>query len=199
VRVTFKFTLDTKTATVGMWLFITGAPTSPDLVELATDLFGIWRDTFLVHQHADATLVEVECRYFTGSGEILGSAFGSQAGLVGGDATPNNTAQLISWQISASYRGGKPRSYIPGVPQSALGSWSTLTDSQVGALTTDAGSFIGLVDDLTPTDIDSVSVGCMHFFSGGAALDPPTFDPFLSGSAQKRLCTQRRRLGAEIF
>jgi hypothetical protein len=38
----------------------------------------------------------------------------------------------------------------------------------------------------------------VHFFSGGAALAPPTFDPYIGVGVQKRYCSQRRRLGAEI-
>jgi hypothetical protein len=198
-RVSWKFTLGSLHATCGIWIDTTGTPGSGDLSDLATDLYGIWQDNLLPHQSTYVNLVECSLRYYSGSGEIVAESFASHAGDDSGSVCPINTAMLISWGITSSYRGGKPRTYIPGVAVGSTDGNAFLSDAKVAALTTDAATFLGLVNALNPGSITTVSLGCQHFFSAGAALTPPTFDPFVNASAQKRLCTQRRRLGHEVF
>ena len=74
-------------------------------------------------------------------------------------------------------------------------SWA---DGYVSTLNTGAQGFIDAVTAIAIGGIDSIALGTIHFFRDGAALAPPVFDPFIGASAQKRLCTQRRRLGSEF-
>ncbi|MGH6840456.1 MAG: hypothetical protein ACREDT_17055, partial [Methylocella sp.] len=108
------------------------------------------------------------------------------------------TSSVLGFQIEEGYRGGKPRMYLPFTGSDQIDTPRTFGDVYVAALQAAGASFIDDVNGLAPTGFDTVSIGVVHFFSGGVALAPPTFSPYLAVHAQKRICTQRRRLGAEI-
>ena len=198
-RIIWHFTNGSALATCGMWALLTGVPDGSDLADLATDLYGVWETNLLGLQHAGVNLVECEVRYWDGTSWISASAFAVHAGGVSGHAITAQAAMLISWGILASYRGGKPRTYIIGVTEVDLQDQRLLTDAKVAALAAAGASFLSDANALTTTNVTSVSIGTVHFFRAGAALAPPTFDPFMTASAQKRVCTQRRRLGSEVF
>jgi hypothetical protein len=54
------------------------------------------------------------------------------------------------------------------------------------------------LNGLSDGTFTSVTAGVWHKFRAGAALAPPVFAPYTSASIQRRICTQRRRLGSEI-
>jgi hypothetical protein len=70
--------------------------------------------------------------------------------------------------------------------------------SHIANLTAGGAGYLTDVNGLTTTNISTVTLGVWRFFSGGAALAPPVFWPFLSVSGQSRVCSQRRRLGPEL-
>jgi hypothetical protein len=183
---------------VGYWLELTGTPDSGDLVDLATDVYGAFETTLLVPQSTGSHLTECAIEYFTGVGSMSVASFANHAGGDDSGGLPANLACVVSWGIVDTYRGGKPRTYLPGMSQGNEASVRTWDDDFVTAVSAAGAAFITAVNGITTTNLTSVSLGTLHFFSGGVALDPPTFDPYLTASAQKRICTQRRRLGREI-
>jgi hypothetical protein len=188
---------DTSWAT-GAWLLISGVPSPGDLATLATDLYGIYEARILPHVGAGCTLTEVHLEYFTAGGSIVAESFAVHSGGDSSSALPANVAAVISWGILTTYRGGKPRNYIPGICSAALISRRLYSDTFVGLMQAAGASMLSDINALTTGSISAVSFGCVHFFRSGVALAPPTFDPYLSASAQKRVCTQRRRLGREV-
>lgn len=188
---------DTSWAT-GFWLLVGGDLVFSDVTTLATDIFGIFETTLLTRLDNDVVESECEVEYWTGVGNMISSVFGSHAGGQSGGGFGASTSAVLSWALAGSYRGGKPRNYLPGIPIAAAGSQRLFTDAFVSALQTQAVAFLNDVNAITSTNIDSVSLGVVHFFSGGVALAPPVFDPYLGVGVQKRYCSQRRRLGAEI-
>jgi hypothetical protein len=188
---------DTTWAT-GFWLLVGGDLVFSDVTDLATDMFGIFETTLLTQLDNDCVETECDVEYWDGTGTMLSSVFGSHAGGVSGGGFGASTAAVLSWAIAPTYRGGKPRNYLPGIPIGAASSQRLFTDVFVSSLQAAAGDFLDAVNGITSTNIDSVSLGVVHFFSGGVALAPPTFDPYLGVGVQKRYCSQRRRLGAEI-
>jgi hypothetical protein len=181
-----------------MWFLTTGTPGGTDLFDLATDLYGTFETNILGHLSSQATLTECRVRYWDGSAFLAASSFASHTG--GGDShiSPAQVAMVLSWSIDRSYRGGKPRSYLPYFPDREIDTDSAWSATVVASVATDAAAWLGDMQGLAPGGIDTVTPGCMHFFSGGAALAPPIFDPFLAVGVQKRICTQRRRLGRLI-
>jgi hypothetical protein len=106
-------------------------------------------------------------------------------------------AAVISWQSSAYWRGGKPRTYIPmpsaGVSVSAPGQ---LGATYITNLNTGAGNFRTDVNALTGgTTIASTKLGFVSFFSGGLDRVPPLFFAFTGQKIHPRIASQRRRNG----
>lgn len=188
---------DTTWAT-GFWLLVAGDLVFSDVTDLATDMAGAFETTLLTRLDNDCVMTECDVEYWTGVGNMLSSVFFSHAGGQSGGGFGAGTAAVLSWALAGSYRGGKPRNYLPGIPIAAAATQRLYTDAFVSALQTQAAAFQAAVNGISSTNIDSVSLGVVHFFSGGVALDPPTFDPFLGVGVQKRYCSQRRRLGAEL-
>lgn len=182
----------------GFWLLTTGVPGGTDLADLATDIYGAYETRFLPNFSDDCHMTECTVEYFTSDGSIPAAAFADHAGANSHFTSSASVAAVISWGIEPVYRGGKPRTYLPSVPQDKRATARTLQDDFVSSLTTGAAGFLGDVNGLAPGSIETVTLGVVHFFSAGVALDPPTFDPFVSASCQKRICSQRRRLGPEI-
>jgi hypothetical protein len=65
-------------------------------------------------------------------------------------------------------------------------------------MTTAGNAVIASVNAITTGGITGTTLGVWHLFSGGVALNPPSFEAYSSATAQKRICTQRRRLGDEF-
>jgi hypothetical protein len=197
-RIRIAFGYQTKSPNIGFWSLVTGVPDGDDLVLLATDIMGHYHDTLLPNQVTSLFLNEVEVTYYSAGFPTSASAFDHLAGSMDGAASLQSSAMLLSWAIISSYRGGKPRTYLPGMDRTDEDSTFTWSDTRVAAVRSDAADFLTAVNGITTPNIDSVTLGCLHFFRAGTALDPPYFDPFIGVDAQKRICTQRRRLGPEI-
>lgn len=121
---------------------------------------------------------------------IIGTAAGTNAG---GDQDAQ-VAYLINWDAPDIRRGGKPRSYVPGVPtdrmaDSALLDSGPLSDFASGI----AAWFVELADGSLPngTTLELVE---MSFVDAGVDIDPPIGYPINSGTLNHVVATQRRRV-----
>lgn len=111
---------------------------------------------------------------------------------------PPNCAAVVSWQIPAHYRGGHPRTYLPGPTsqglQTASGNqWSSAFRT---GLATAAGNFLTHFNGLT-VGASSEALGCIAHHRNGVLLATPVFYPFSGGIIHGRVDSQRRRLGKE--
>lgn len=107
-------------------------------------------------------------------------------------------AVVISWQIAAHYRGGHPRTYLPGIDSSTL-------DTAGGKnISTAKRTAYELAGDALMNAINTASgtgspyfMGTISYFTGGAPRTTPLFRTYLAAVVGTRICTQRRRLGKE--
>lgn len=117
----------------------------------------------------------------------------------GAVAYPPQCAVCITWKGAIGWRGGRPRTYLPGVPSSAtagsVGS-AALSSSFTAPLATAAQNFISDVNALTIAG-NSVTLGLISYYSKGAFRIPPIFIPFQTAVVHDRLDSQRRRSGKE--
>lgn len=145
------------------------------------------------------TLLSVTASDNTGGSEATGTSLGTgMPGTNSGAALPPQVAVCYSWQIAARYRGGKPRWYIPGIPQTAL---ITIGDSQLssGYSTSSELAANSLLQSFNSAIVltHSLVLGTISYFSGGALRGTPLFRPFVSAKVHSRLDSQRRRSGKE--
>lgn len=180
------------------WLEAAGSPSGSDLDDLANSVFTAYEDNLLDWTNTFNHLTSTTVVYYTGTAQLEGFKSGDEAGTGSGSLYPTSAAVVVSWHIPEHYRGGKPRTYLPGATVNDAGTASSWDDSFVASRNTDAASFLSDMNAITAGGITSVVFGVYRFFSGGLALDPPEFSAFTSGQVQKRVCSQRRRLGPEF-
>lgn len=120
-------------------------------------------------------------------------------GTAGGPACPPQVAVCISWSIAEVYRGGKPRTYVPGIPQSAVSTASTsqLASSYAASMRTSAQAILSGINTMTVTGGGAFQMGTVSYHSAHAVRPVPLFRSFISSRVHERLDSQRRRNGPE--
>ena len=107
---------------------------------------------------------------------------------------PAQVAYLLNWNTIDDRRGGKPRSYIPGVPADRYMNDASINPTTVTALTSGANAYIAAVLALTSGPLHAPQMVEMSFVSGKAyRAAAVTFD-IQSGSCNAFVATQRRRV-----
>lgn len=116
-----------------------------------------------------------------------------------GTALPANIAVGISWRQALSYRGGHPRTYLCGANTEHLDDVTRLTGVAQGQFSTAANAFLTGVNAITGgATIGDTELGTVSFVVDGDWRTTPIFLPYLSGSVDLRIDSQRRRLGRDI-
>lgn len=144
-------------------------------------------------------LQNVTAKDVSGTSEnFANSTHAADGGLATGGTLPPQSAVVLSWQIVASYRGGKPRTYLPGIPTTAQfnpGS-SQLSPTYASALQGEATAFLNAVNAVSLTG-GNLTLGTISYHSGHAVRPSPVWRPFVSARVHERLDSQRRRSGKE--
>jgi hypothetical protein len=121
--------------------------------------------------------------------------------IVGGGSSSANDANdcaVVSWYGAWHYRGGKPRTYLPGLPLTATATVNTLDPTFASTLASRANSLITNVTAQMDGLPNPAALGTVSFASGGLWREPPIFRAYLSAQVHPRIGTQRRRLGPWI-
>lgn len=178
----------------------TTAIDSTTMNTLCGDIHDLIGGNYVQQMHVDSVLQDVKATYFpTGSplvvaGEHTGSVPG---GVTEGDPASASIAACISWQSGVYWRGGKPRTYVGGLPLSALQDETQLNGTFITTLLTNADNFISGMNALASGNFNSITFGLVSFLTGGTARVPPVFFPITGDAVHSRIDTQRRRLGKQ--
>lgn len=179
---------------VGYWLQTAGTPASGDLNDLAQGIHEAWVATLLGSMGTDFHVTETKVTYYRLSDELVGSYVHSDAGGQTGTTIPASAAMVLSWTIASHYRGGKPRTYLPGLKASAMTTDSLWDSAATSDVHDSAVDFLTAVNALDAGGITSVIMGVYRFFSAGLALAPPTFNAYSGVVARQRIGSQRDRV-----
>lgn len=134
--------------------------------------------------------------YTPGGGELIAVDTNVTGGSSGGTIVDDNAAALVvSWLSNVYWRGGKPRTYLPGPTSSAIDSGTVVNSSTRTSLGTAANNFRSDVNALTQGTITGTQLGFLSFRSGNAERIPPVFFPYTGAIVHLRPGTQRRRIG----
>jgi hypothetical protein len=145
------------------------------------------------------SIASVTCK---DAGGTSAQATSTHAPIVGSnlaDPLPPQSAVVVSWKISASYRGGKPRTYLFGIPSSAVnptGS-STLTPTFASNTQSKWEAFKNALNAWSPGTGGTITMGTISYHSGHAVRPTPIFRVFTGSEVHERLDSQRRRSGPE--
>jgi hypothetical protein len=114
-----------------------------------------------------------------------------------GNTAVNDAAAcwLIDWGISDRYRGGHPRTYMPGPNTAHITNGSQIDGTMRPSMVTAANAFLTAVNAIVHGHITKVELGTVAFARANAWLTPPVFKPYTSAGIRQLLATQRRRIG----
>lgn len=179
------------------YLNVTGTGVvAADLNTLCTTIGNAWNTRFAPQVTSNVVLTGLQIVYIPSVGnEVVGSATRSNAGTrAGPDIADASACYVINWHISAYYRGGHPRTYLPAPVQADMTNGSTINSTQLSAVATAASNFLSDVNAATTTNISALQMGTLSFQTGNVWRNPPIFRPYTGVSMRTILGSQRRRL-----
>jgi hypothetical protein len=117
-----------------------------------------------------------------------------------GDTYPPGTAVCISWSTSITARGGRSRSYLPGVPRTAANNPgdSLLASTYAVTLKSRSQSLLTTFNGLSVSGVHTNTLGTLTHYAHHSILTTPIWRPFLGTHVHERIDSQRRRNGKEI-
>jgi hypothetical protein len=137
--------------------------------------------------------------YAPGGGELVSTQGTAYAGTGTPATSPGGVSKVLSWVSSVYWRGGKPRTYLPGLITADLTSGAdTIPAGQVTTIKTAATNYRTDVNALTAGTITGTSLGFVSFRSHNAERGTPLFFAFNGVTVHPRVGMQRRRDGRWI-
>jgi len=106
-------------------------------------------------------------------------------------------ALTLSWSIADRYRGGHPRTYLPGIDGTFVTNGRLLTTAGHTAYLNAAAAFLTNMNAMTAGG-SSWQMCCVRYFSQHQLLANPLVRTINGQSVHGRIDTQRRRLGKEV-
>jgi hypothetical protein len=168
-----------------------------DLTNLASQAASVYSAAFgpsLSNQHQ---LNSVTAQSLGGDGGLA-----IHTGVVDYTATGNplspSIAVGITWKANFSWRGGRPRTYLCGMPTTALtiaGS-PQLTSGYCQTLANAAIAFLGQMNAITGTTSPPI-LGFPSYYTECQLRPTPLFFAFNTALVHARIDSQRRRTGKE--
>lgn len=174
-------------------------PSSSDLVTLANGALAHWGARFSAFMNNAAKYFQCVATLIDGT-ETQGVSTGAAVpGLLNETPMVASASPCVSWHISAAYRGGHPRSYLPFTDTAIMdnGTLSTNKINPVQAANIAAAASNFLVDMNGVLIGGSVTnIGTVSYYRNKVLRVTPVFYPY--GTAVRcntRIASQRRRTG----
>jgi hypothetical protein len=162
--------------------------TIEEMNSIAADNSANWTDHMTALQSNTLTYQQVIATDL-GADDGLQSIFSDPtAGGRTDSPAPSNCAMLIGWHTAVRFRGGHARLYLGGQCSGSTADTRHWTDAEVANALTAADNF----GAACPTGYQYV---LLRRVSAKAVLHPPKAYPLLATHVDRRVCSQRRRLG----
>jgi hypothetical protein len=173
----------------------TAVVTVNDLETITNGMADSWGTRFAANLSNVTLLNSIDVTFIKAVGQSLQYTHTEAKVGTSANSLPDASAcYVINWAIGDYYRGGHPRTYLPGVISTAMVNGSNLLAGNLTAVATAANGWLTDTNALTSTNVTQVELGTVRFQSGNAWLDPPVFKPYQSASIRPVIGTQRRRL-----
>lgn len=182
---------------------LVGTPTAADAGVLAQRWHTGWAGQICGVQNDQITLESVECTLWHSDGLTVDAAYSNPvAGEDTGVPLDASACVLVSLRVDERWKGGHPRSYIPGVSQDRLDGVSRYTGATVTDYQDAFDAYLAYVNGASSTHIDSAYLAAVRRFADRGSLavpkvylDPPEVLRVTSGVVRSHVASQRRRLG----
>jgi hypothetical protein len=134
--------------------------------------------------------------YAPGGGELISNVSNAWTGTGAQSSVIGSACRVLSWSSGVYWRGGKPRTYLPGVMSSDLNAGTdTIAAAVKTSTTTAAAAFRVSINTNTVGTITGSSFGFISYRSGNANRVPPVFYAITGVVVHSRIGSQRRRDG----
>jgi hypothetical protein len=114
---------------------------------------------------------------------------------------PLNCAVVISWRVHKIWRGGKPRSYLPGLEDSAVDDGRRIDADKVTSIQSNAKLYLAAASSVSHGALSVESMTALRRFAAGGSelhpkvyLDPPQHVDIVGAICRSVIGSQRRRL-----
>lgn len=194
IKVALTGTLDLVEIATVFHMGYQGAPPTGQALEVAANtILDQWNTHMVVHM-CNTTVYQL-CTVTDLSSETGAVAVFEETmtGGAAGTAVPNNVQLVISKAIARRYRGGRPRTYIPGLPEAQLVS-QTHWGSAFAVTIADA--WAAFIQSITQSAGVPFTYGevCVHYVKNDQPLVVPLVDATVGATARTLIGTLRRRL-----
>lgn len=188
-----------KWVNVGHIQFASGTPNSTDLNTIAGSLAGIWNTRIAPQIRTDVALTLTDVVDLTTNiGNYGSSNVGHNGTFAGGTALPANVAVALSWKTPLHYRGGHPRTYLPGVPSTQTTNNQFILGTYQSALQAAGTGIINDINGLTSASTGALTFVMVSYHSHKTMRAQGTPFPITACVVHPRLDSMRRRLGKEL-
>lgn len=178
---------------------VAGSLTQGEVDAIAAGVRGAWLNNFIPLCSSAMTLGNVVATDITDQFGLVGTSSGNNAGAIAtGTMMPPSVAIGISWTQAQHYRGGHPRSYIPGLNSGQLNASGSnlLSAAQQANFLAGALAF--------RTAVNAIAIGTaarlvlVRRIANKVVLVNPIVSNITGATVDRRVDTQRRRLGKDI-
>ena len=169
--------------------------TNPDLLSAANTVFGAYKAHLIqpfatIFQVSSCDAVDLSSATAQAV-TVSGTGGGSDAGV---GADPAQVACCISWLQPLHYRGGHPRTYMPGIRPGDRQDSKTFTSTFTSQVQSAAAAFMNAINTSGPP---GMSLGFVRYPWNPATgtWGTPAFYAYTGVKVNARVDSQRRRLG----
>lgn len=183
------------------WVYVGGINQQQADLDGLTSAFGEMYFTQLGNILFPETIVQLcQGTFFNGPQQALHSLHAmTHAGTqTGSPINEKSACKVFSWNSNVYWRGGKPRTYIPGISSTDTTDGMTLTSGAKTAYATKAQSLHVAINALNFGNFTQCQHGFVSYHTGGTLRTPGVFFPITGGTAHGRIGSQRRRLGSWV-
>jgi hypothetical protein len=181
----------------------TSSPGIPNLINVANGAATWWTSHFKPSVATKWRLTKASALWLDGSGQQGDSTFAAVPGAATGVTLPPQSSVAISWLGAPAVRGGRPRTYLPGIPQSAASTGASFVNTAYA--NTLKAAAVAAIADMTPFVIgaDNAALCTVSYFNKTLNPTPPHLRPtpvvylYVGAKVHTRLDSQRRRSGKE--
>lgn len=176
-------------------------PSAADFDQLTQDFGSAWQSHFLAVLATQCTCTSCSSLYYGPSGQELAGFVGlGGTGSIAGGVMPANVSCCVGWHIQQHYKGGHPRTYLPGIPTVEASNPKLFATAYVTSVLNAANTFHTTVNSFTRGSFSGAKLGTVSFQLKRDWRNPPVFRDFTTGGAHvdQRIDSMRRRLGRDI-
>lgn len=211
VKARLKFT-DAASIDAGFGIYFSytgGTPSGGDMGTLASSIESNWATHVQGDMPTDLTLVEVTATDLSSSSGSVGTWTGSDPGGTSGTIISSGACFCINHVINRRYRGGKPKTFVPGVLPVDLNGTNQISSGRQASLIGSWGDFVSGVLGTSGMSITMQNIVNVSFYEGFTTVlnpvtgryrnvpklrDVPLVDVIHSSAVAQKLGSQRRRL-----